>query len=62
MTANELVNVFDTYAEPNDWGKQAQAMLQYQQIEIDRLTMLSDAMTNECNRLYRIIELNGTLK
>ena len=29
------------------------------QIEVDRLTMLVEAMTTECNRLYRVIELNG---
>jgi hypothetical protein len=28
------------------------------QIEVDRLTMLVEAMTTECNRLYRVIELN----
>jgi hypothetical protein len=31
------------------------------QIEVDRLTMLVEAMTTECNRLYRVIELNGKL-
>jgi hypothetical protein len=35
MNANELVDVFDTYAEPHDWGKQAVAMLRQQQVEID---------------------------
>ena len=29
------------------------------QIEVDRLTMLVEATTTECNRLYRVIELNG---
>ena len=29
------------------------------QVEVDRLTMLVEAMTTECNRLYRVIELNG---
>jgi len=37
MTANELADVFDTYAEPHDWGKQAQAMLRQQQEEIKDL-------------------------
>ena len=32
------------------------------QIEVDRLTMLVEAMTTECNRLYRIIELNGKIE
>ena len=32
------------------------------QIEVDRLAMLVEAMTTECNRLYRIIELNGKIK
>ena len=31
------------------------------QIEVDRLTMLVEATTTECNRLYRVIELNGKL-
>ena len=31
------------------------------QIEVDRLTMLVEAMTTECNRLYRVIELNGKM-
>ena len=37
MTALELADVFNTYAEPHDWGKQAQAMLRQQQAEIGRL-------------------------
>ena len=37
MNANELANEFDTYAEPHDWGKQAQAMLRQQQAEIKDL-------------------------
>ena len=37
MNANELADVFNTYAEPHDWGKQAQAMLLQQQSEIGRL-------------------------
>ena len=32
------------------------------QIEVDRLTMLVEATTTECNRLYRVIELNGKLR
>jgi len=35
MNANELADEFDTYAEPHDWGKQAQAMLRKQQAEIE---------------------------
>ena len=31
------------------------------QIEVDRLTTLVEATTTECNRLYRVIELNGKL-
>ena len=31
------------------------------QIEVGRLTMLVEATTTECNRLYRVIELNGKL-
>ena len=31
------------------------------QVEVDRLTMLVEAMTTECNRLYRVIELNGKM-
>ena len=31
------------------------------QIEVDRLTMLVETTTTECNRLYRVIELNGKL-
>ena len=34
MNANELADEFDTYAEPHDWGKQAQAMLRKQAEEI----------------------------
>ena len=34
MNANELADEFDTYAEPHDWGKQAQAMLRQQQAKI----------------------------
>ena len=37
MNANELADVFDTYAEPHDWGNQAQAMLRQQQAEIEAL-------------------------
>ena len=37
MNANELADEFDTYAEPHDWGKQAQAMLRQQQAEIKDL-------------------------
>jgi hypothetical protein len=37
MNANELADVFDTYAEPHDWGNQAQAMLRQQQAEIKDL-------------------------
>ena len=37
MNANELADVFDTYSEPHDWGKQAQAMLRQQQAEIEAL-------------------------
>ena len=37
MTANELAAVFDTYAEPHDWGKQAATMLRQQQAEIEEL-------------------------
>ena len=32
------------------------------QVEVDRLTMLVEAMTTECNRLYRVIELNGKIE
>ena len=37
MNANELADVFDTYAEPHDWGKQAATMLRQQQAEIKAL-------------------------
>ena len=43
MNANELADVFNTYAEPHDWGKQAQAMLRQQQAEIGRLKQIIDA-------------------
>ena len=39
MNANELADVFDTYGEPHDWGKQAQAMLRQQSDLIDLLRM-----------------------
>ena len=35
MNANELADVFDTYDEPHDWGKQAATMLRQQQAEIE---------------------------
>ena len=37
MNANKLADVFDTYAEPHDWGKQAATMLRQQQAEIEAL-------------------------
>ena len=37
MNANELADVFDTYAEPHDWGKQAATMLRQQQAEMEEL-------------------------
>ena len=37
MNANELADVFDTYAELHDWGKQAATMLRQQQEEIKDL-------------------------
>ena len=38
-----------------DWGEQAVTMLR--QLEKER-----DELQIECDRLYRIVELNGTLK
>jgi hypothetical protein len=37
MNANELVDKFNTYDEPHDWGVQAQAMLRQQAQEIEAL-------------------------
>jgi hypothetical protein len=37
MTANDLVDKFNTYDEPHDWGIQAQAMLRQQAEEIEAL-------------------------
>ena len=37
MNANELADLFDTYEEPYDWGKQAATMLRQQQAEIEAL-------------------------
>ena len=49
MNANELADEFYTYAEPHDWGKQAQAMLRQQQAELDRAVELytDKAIENE---------------
>ena len=56
MNANELADEFDTYAEPHDWGKQAQAMLRQQQAEIEDLKaklQLHEAMDNQCASLMQ---------
>lgn len=37
MNANKLADLFDTYEEPYDWGKQAATMLRQQQAEIEAL-------------------------
>jgi hypothetical protein len=55
MTANELANLL----EVDSWYKlvtreEIATMLRQQQAEIEELKA-------ECNRLYRIIELNGKL-
>ena len=53
MNANELADVFDTYAEPHDWGKQAATMLRQQQAEIEALKLqLHTTLTNRDLRTY----------
>ena len=47
MNANELADELDTYAEPHDWGKQAQAMLRQQQAEIEALKQVLQSIANE---------------
>ena len=55
MNANELADEFDTYAEPHDWGKQAQAMLRQQQAEID---VLKRCLKNALSQIDRKAQSN----
>jgi hypothetical protein len=48
MNANELADEFDTYAEPHDWGKQAQAILRQQQAEIEALKQYNGELQKAC--------------
>ena len=63
MNANELADVFDTYAEPHDWGIQAKNMLRQmglaesiiaqQKLEIEALKLqLHTTLTNRDLRTY----------
>ena len=56
MNANKLADLFDTYEEPYDWGKQAATMLRQQQAEIEELRaklQLHEAMDNQCASLMQ---------
>jgi len=57
MNANELADWIENGAPYGKYetAKQVVVMLRQQQAEIE-------ALKTECERLYRIIELNGTIK
>ena len=56
MNANELADVFDTYAEPHDWGNQAQAMLRQQQAEIADKKLVNDTFADLIKKQGKKIE------
>ena len=56
MTANELAAVFDTYAEPHDWGKQAATMLRQQQAEIEELRKFKAEIDAENKKLFESVQ------
>jgi hypothetical protein len=62
MNANQLADVFDTYAEPHDWGKQAATMLRQQQAELTdaghMIGVLREYISDLENGLESSIKLN----